>query len=68
MDKTYTLNEEQVLAMQEIKSMQRAAYYLAEASTVTKIPIHELMEHIANMALIHVNQIRKLPEPKPPKK
>ena len=60
----YNLNEEQLLSMREIKTMQKAAYYLAEASTVTKIPIYELVNHIAYMALNHSNRIREIPEPR----
>jgi hypothetical protein len=63
-DMNYNLNEEQILAMQEIKAMQKAARALAEASTVTKIPIGELKDFIAYMALNHINSIREIPEPK----
>ena len=62
--KTYNLNEEQVLSMQEIKAMQKAAFSLAEASKVTKIPISELTDFIAYMALNHANKIRDIPIPK----
>jgi hypothetical protein len=64
MDKSYTLNEEQILAMQEIKAMQKAALAIAEASKITKIPISELTEVLNYMALNHVNRIRELPPPK----
>lgn len=66
MDKSYTLNEEQVLAMQEIKAMQKAALAIAEASKITKIPISELSEFLNFMALNHINQVRVLPPPKQP--
>jgi hypothetical protein len=66
--KEYPLTKEEILLMQESKAMQRAAYYLADASSVTKIPIHELMNHISFMALNHINKQRIIPEPKPPRK
>lgn len=65
--KKYPLTDEEILSMLESKAMQRAAYYLAHASTVTKIPINELINQIAFMALNHVNRVRIIPEPKPPK-
>ena len=64
MDKTFKLNEEQVLAMQEIKAMQKAALAIAEASKITKIPICELSEFLNSMALNHTNRIREIPPPK----
>lgn len=66
--KEYPLTEEEVLLMQESKAMQRAAYYLADASSLTKIPIHELINHISFMALNHINRQRIIPEPKPTRK
>lgn len=64
MDKTFKLNEEQVLAMQEIKAMQKAALAIAEASKITKIPICELSELLNYMALNHINRVREIPPPK----
>ena len=64
MNKSYPLNEEQVLAMQEIKAMQKAAFAIAEASKITKIPISELSEFLNYMALNHTNRIREIPPPK----
>ncbi|GET28785.1 hypothetical protein [Prolixibacter sp. SD074] len=60
----YNLNEEQILSMQEIKALQKAARALAEASTVTKIPIDYLKDFIGMMALNHANKVREIPEPK----
>lgn len=62
--KKFPLTEEQVLAMQEIKAMQKAAFGIAEASKVTKIPISELTEVLNYMALNHLNRIREIPLPK----